>query len=125
MSRSGRPPLEPWKVSKAMELRASGSSWGKIAAELGIGRTTAREAVLGKRRGGLSAILGLVKDGPPSDAAHLDADPDACPYCHVHPHGHLAKDCTAREPVRKPVGPDGTSPTPHTAENVEPGGPPT
>ena len=50
MTRTGRPALELWKVSKAMELRAAGSSWSKIAAELGIGRTTAREAVLGKRR---------------------------------------------------------------------------
>ena len=49
MSRRGRPPLKPEIADEARRLRTAGLSWTAIARKLSIGRTTAREAVNGKR----------------------------------------------------------------------------
>jgi hypothetical protein len=47
-SKSGRPALDPQIAAMARKLRTWGYSWTRIARELGIGRTTARDAVLGR-----------------------------------------------------------------------------
>jgi len=47
----GRPRVLPEVIAKILELRDSGRSWGEIAVELRIARSTARTVYVNSRKG--------------------------------------------------------------------------
>ena len=49
--RRGRPRVPPDVVALVLELRDSGRSWGEIAVELRIARSTARTVYVNSRKG--------------------------------------------------------------------------